>query len=306
MDKKASLGTFPAPMKTTVPLAVAFREVRHFQPDDAVHVEPLAVRGALHGWTIPAHRHEGLHQFMWLHSGGAQLTLDGLPHTLRAPAVLMVAPGCVHALRFQSDSAGLQVTVPSLRLQQGLAGAPALAAQLQPSRVLQGGAVPGAEARFLALAAEFNGDQPGRAEALQAQLLLLLVWLLRQGGAASADGGRAAVRDTLVRRYRALLDRHVRQHRPLAFYAQQLQVTPDHLSRSCRAVAGSSALDLLHDRLLHEARLLLAHTPAGVGQVARELGFADPAYFSRFFTRRAGLAPLAWRAALQQGRVGTP
>lgn len=297
MDKWALLGTFPAPMKTATPLAVAFREVRHFQPDDAVHVEPLAVRGALHAWTIPAHRHEGLHQFMWLHSGGAQVTLDGLPHTLRAPAVLMVAAGCVHALRFQSDSTGLQVTAPSVRLQQGLAGAPALAAQLQPSRVLQGDGVAGAEARFLALAAEFDGDQPGRAEALQAQLLLLLVWLLRQG---------AAVRDTLVRRYRALLDRHVRQHRPLAFYAQQLQVTPDHLSRSCRAVAGSSALDLLHDRLLHEARLLLAHTPAGVGQVARELGFADPAYFSRFFARRAGLAPLAWRAALQQGRVGTP
>ena len=307
MDIPAALGTFPAPMKTATPVAVAFREVRHFQPDDAVHVEPLAVRGALHDWTIPAHRHEGLHQLMWLQRGGAQVTLDGLPHALQAPAVLMVAPGCVHALRFLPDSAGLQVTVPSARLQGGLAGAPALAAQLQPSRVLQGDAVQGADARFAALAAEFDDARPGRAEALQAQLLLLVVWLLRQGGAAAADDdGRAAVRDTLVRRYRALLDRHVRQHQPLAFYAQQLQVTPDHLSRCCRAVAGSSALDLLHDRLLHEARRLLAHTPAGVGEVACELGFADPAYFSRFFARRAGLAPLAWRAALQQGRVAAP
>ena len=47
-------------------LLVPFREVRHEQPDDCLHYEPVAVRGKLHDWTIPAHRHDALHQFQLL------------------------------------------------------------------------------------------------------------------------------------------------------------------------------------------------------------------------------------------------
>lgn len=306
MDIPAAPGTFPALMKPAAPIAVAFREVRHFQPEDALHCETLAARGAPLDWTIPAHRHEGLHQFMWLAEGRAEVRLDQLPRTMAAPAALMVAPGCVHGLRFSPGSEGWQVTVPSARLVQGLAGAPLLAARLGRSAVLQGAPVRGLASRFAALAAEFEASEPGRGEALQAQALLLAMQLLRRCESVPAEEGRRALRDTLVRRYRSLLELHLRQQRPLAFYAAALKVTPDHLSRSCRAVAGLSALDLMHDRVLLEARRLLAYTPARVAEVARELGFEDPAYFSRFFARRAGVAPQAWREQLAQGRVVVP
>lgn len=55
-----------------------------------------------------------------------------------------------------------------------------------------------------------------------------------------------------------------------------------------------------------EVRRLLACTPATVPEVARELGFDDPAYFSRFFTRRAGCSPQAWRRALAVGQATVP
>jgi AraC family transcriptional activator of pobA len=109
-----------------------------------------------------------------------------------------------------------------------------------------------------------------------------------------------------VQRYRALIELHLRRHQPLGFYAAQQQVTSDHLSRNCRAASGLSALDLLHDRVLLEARRLLAYTSAPVAEVARDLGFDDPSYFSRFFARRAGHAPQDYRAALQTGRVAPP
>jgi AraC family transcriptional activator of pobA len=311
MDIPGPAGTFPAFMKAASPVAVAFREVRHFRHDDWLHCEPLDVRGRLHDWTIPAHRHEGLHQFQWLSAGGAELTLDARPQPLRAPAVLMVAPGCVHAFRFAAESAGMQVTVPSARLDAALAGAPALAERLGASRVLEGEDLgpddaPRVAALFDALAAEFAAAAPGRTEALQAHLVLLATWVLRRAGDVPADEARRALRDTLVQRFRALLELHLRRHAPLAFYADQLHVTPDHLSRSCRAVTGLSALDLLHERLLVEARRLLAYTQAPVADVARELGFDDPAYFSRFFARRAGQSPVAYRVALRNGQAVPP
>lgn len=305
MDIPGRAGTFPTSMKPATPIAVAFREVRHFQPDDALHCETLAVRGTALDWTIPAHRHEGLHQFMWLQRGRAEVLLDQRLQQLSAPAVLIVAPGCVHRLRFEPGSDGWQVTVPSARLAQALAGVPLLSARLDASRVLQ----PVSEdigRHFAALAAEFEHAEPGRAEALQAHALLLVTALLRACGEAPAEHSRRALRDTLVQRFRSLLELHLRRHPPLGFYAAELKVTPDHLSRSCRAVSGLSALELMQERLFLEARRLLAYTPATVAEVARELGFDDPAYFSRFFARRAGQAPQAWRQALAAGQVAVP
>lgn len=329
---------------TQAPIAVAFREVRHFQPDDCLHCEAIELRGALHDWTIPAHRHEGLHQFQWLRSGSAQLVLNGSALQVSAPAAFLLPPGCVHAFRYAPGSTGLQVTVPSALLSRAFAGAPALAARLAaPQSItleLRGGAsgeesackeaacqqqtcqkgacqngacqkeageedASEAASLFTQLDREFKRSEAGRSEALQAHAVLLATWFLRQGAGASADEGRQALRDTLVQRYRALLALHLRQQHALGHYAQLLNVTPDHLSRACRAVAGLSALDLLHERLVAEARQLLAHTGAAVGEVAHELGFGDAAYFSRFFARRTGQSPQAYRAALQQGQ-GVP
>lgn len=297
-------------MKTALPVAVAFREVRHFRPDDCLHCEAIEVRGHLHDWTIPAHRHAGLHQFQLLRSGSAQVVLDQLPHRVIAPAVIVMAPGCVHSFDYEPGSSGLQVTLPSAMLARAFAGTPSLADGFGASRVIDRDALAGSEddvgELFVRLAAEFERAAPGRTEALQAHVALLAVSLLRCEHERQAAGAPAALRDTLVQRYRALLEIHLRQHRPLGFYADALHVTPDHLSRACRGVTGLSALELMHDRLVLEARRLLAYTNAQIGEIATELGFTDPAYFSRFFTRRAGGSPLAYRTALQAGTAAQP
>ena len=282
-----------------------FREVRHDQPDDVLYYEPINVRARLHQWTIPAHRHEGLHQFQLLVKGSVQATLDGASCTLQAPTALMVPPGVVHGFVYERNSAGHQLTLPSDALRGYLSHAPGLQARLNqtvlvPAEALCGDAT-GGESLFNALASEFQASQPGRTEALQAWAIQLALWFLRRGSAAVAPLRRQALRDTLLHRYRALLEQHIRLQKPVTFYAAQLGVTADHLSRVCRATAGLSALELLHERLVLEARRLLVYTPAPVVAVARELGFDDPGYFSRFFSKLTGHSPSAYRAAVAQG-----
>ncbi|MBL8381467.1 MAG: helix-turn-helix domain-containing protein [Burkholderiales bacterium] len=292
------------------PQVVAYREVRHFQPDDWLHHETIAVRGRLHDWTIPAHRHQGLHQIHLLASGRVRATIDGTAHRLDAPALWMIAPGTVHGFAYAADSAGQQVTVPTPALAQALAPSPALAARLTRSIILGREAVaPDVDAcalLFARIAEEFGQSRPGRAEALAALATLLVVWVLRQGGAADGPLQRQAARDALTHRYRALIELHFRRRHQLAFYADALGVTADHLSRVCRATTGQPALALLHERLLLEARRALAYSGATVEAVARDLGFEDPAYFSRFFGRHAGRPPSRYRAAVGDGRDAPP
>jgi AraC family transcriptional activator of pobA len=299
----------PAMTRSPAP-TVAFREVRHHGPDDWLHCESLAVRGELHAWTIPAHRHEDVHQFELLEAGEGVATVDGVRVALVAPCALMLPPGAVHGFTFEPGCRGRQVTLPSRHLRAALAGALPLAAQLEAALVLDRSRVEPVlaqvQALFDALAAEFERRRPGRTEVLQALSLPLVVWFLRQGGGDGEQVRRDVARDTLVRRYVALLEEHFRVRQSLAFYADQLGVTRDHLSRTCRQVRGLGALDLLQERRLHEARRLLAHTPLKVAEIAQALGFEDAAYFSRFFARRTGASPAGYRQAITQGGFAVP
>ena len=45
-----------------------------------------------------------------------------------------------------------------------------------------------------------------------------------------------------------------------------------------------------------EARRDLVYTAMTISQISFRLGFADPAYFSRFFAKRAGVSPSDYRA----------
>ncbi|MGW6458239.1 helix-turn-helix domain-containing protein [Streptomyces sp. NPDC055078] len=91
--------------------------------------------------------------------------------------------------------------------------------------------------------------------------------------------------------------------RPLsvAEHAARHGMTPAELRTAVRRGAGCSPKDYLLNIRLGRAKELLAGTELPVAAVARRVGYEDPAYFSRLFTRRVGTAPVRFRE--QQGRT---
>ena len=148
---------------------------------------------------------------------------------------------------------------------------------------------------FRDLANEYVGRRPGRVSAITAILGLVLIHAARAAG--TAQPGFAA-RDRFrhrMERFSELIDRHFREWRPVGFYAHRLGVSTAQLNNSCRRESGRSAQHLIHERLLLEARRLLAYSDLDVTAISYSLGFKDPAYFSRFFTRREAMSPSAFR-----------
>lgn len=293
----------PAPRLLLVP----YQEVRHDQPDDCLHYEPVSVRAQVLDWTIPAHHHEGLHQFQFLAQGALRGSIDSHTFEAAAPALLMMAPGAVHGFSYAPDAEGHQLTLPSATLHRLLEGSQLAGAELGSSFVVSGLRPEDAgecAALFAALAREFRASHAGRVHALQAFATLLAVHFLRRRGEQFAGEDRPGARDALVQRYLALVAQHYREHQPLAFYAERLGVTPDHLSRVCRNLGGQAAQQVLHERLLLEARRLLAYTPMPVAEVAAQLGYEDAAYFSKFFARSVGHTPSRYRRLVAEGVRG--
>lgn len=114
----------------------------------------------------------------------------------------------------------------------------------------------------------------------------LLVALRRARADTTADG--APVLEALARD--AFLPLSVADH------AARHGMTPAELRAAVRRGAGCSPKDYLLGIRLGRAKELLAGTQLPVSTVARRVGYDDPAYFSRLFTRRVGTPPVHFRA----------
>jgi len=266
---------------------------------DVVHCETIETRSRLHDWELAPHRHARLHQVLLLESGGGRMTLDGRAYALDAMRLVNVPMGHVHSFSFTPGTVGLVVTLAAEMLDEAL----------QPSEglrpVLGQPAVLSAEAAHRRTMAEIARTYARREFARAHMLRSLSALMLGQIARALDDAGRAgeaAAAPDLLSRFESLIERHYLQHWSVADYADALAVTPTHLSRVCRAATGRPATGLIEERIVREARRNLVYTSLAVSTIAYALGFKDPAYFSRVFTRATGLAPREFRdRALRQG-----
>ncbi|MDD2867874.1 helix-turn-helix domain-containing protein [Neomegalonema sp.] len=273
---------------------------------DFLHVEPIRDRSGPNDWRIRPHAHPDHAQILLVREGGGALGAEDRRLVIPAPSVLAIPAGVVHQIDFDPGTDGYVATAALGFLRAASAEDPRLKAAAERPAVYplegMGLDIPAVIDSFDWLHHEFIWSAPGRRAAIMAQFMRILVILLRLSIARDHPPEAPPDRDhDLVLRYRALLERHFRQERALAFYAGALAVTPARLNGACKARAGKTASDLLHERLIVEAKRYLVYTESSVAQVAHLTGFEDPAYFNRFFARRVGVAPGAFRKrALQR------
>lgn len=270
-----------------------------------VHVEDIRSRSRLYNWEIRPHTHRGLFQAVVVLEGGARVQLDDRAAEVAGPHAVIIPPAAVHAFQFLPDSHGYVLTVAEAMLFQGggVRSRPVFEALFLEPAIVDLTPDPEAAGRLSALfdhlTAEFRWHRPG--QGLMAEWLVGAVLLTLDRARALATGpARAATRTERARaelfaRFRALVEEHYAEHWPIPRYADALGVTERQLNRLCRLHGDRSAFEVAQDRLLLEARRRLIYIAAPVSLLAYELGFDDPAYFSRFFRKLTGTTPAAFR-----------
>ncbi|MEM6553221.1 MAG: AraC family transcriptional regulator [Planctomycetota bacterium] len=79
--------------------------------------------------------------------------------------------------------------------------------------------------------------------------------------------------------------------------------TPGHLSRVFHRLTGVPPRRYIESVRMNRARQRLAGSDEPVAEIARAVGYDDPAYFSRAFQRAAGVSPTVYRASTRPGGV---
>lgn len=104
--------------------------------------------------------------------------------------------------------------------------------------------------------------------------------------------------DARIIQLRRLVEIHFRKEHQAAFYAAHFALTPKRLNEITRDAIGKTVTDMVHDRLVLEAKRQLAFSHRSVKEICYELGFEDPAYFSRFFRHHAASSPQEFRETM--------
>ena len=137
------------------------------------------------------------------------------------------------------------------------------------------------------------GPETGALLRHQLTALLLRLAIGHADRSALEPGSAASLQR--FRRFQAAVERdYVREH-GVAGYAQRLGCSERSLTRATLESAGVSAKAYLVNRIVLEAKRLLAHTAAPVSNVADDLGFAEATNFVKFFRREAGCSPGEFR-----------
>ena len=111
----------------------------------------------------------------------------------------------------------------------------------------------------------------------------------------SDRGEEVAGYRTIKERFRELLHAHVREQHKVAFYANALCLTPDHLSKVMRNCSGRSAGRWINQTLATEAKILLRKPDMSVQKVSELLHFSDQSAFGKFFKKQTGISPLEYK-----------
>lgn len=274
-----------------------------------VHFERIHQRSSLYHFDIEPHFHEGLIQLLYVTSGGGTASIDGVMWPVHPQTLIVVPARHVHEFHFTPDIDGPVVTAAQgpLESMAGVAAPDLLPHVRRPLVMGVSGSERFADALlplFEAMEREMHMYDGGAIAAGTALLMAILVQIARLAAALQANAGaespEAAARSrkvAQVERFRALVDKHFREHWPVERYAAEQGLTAGHLSRLCRELLGMSSLDVINARLVNEAERELVYSILGVKQIAGLLGFADDAYFGRFFRKQTGRTPTEFREA---------
>jgi AraC-like DNA-binding protein len=148
---------------------------------------------------------------------------------------------------------------------------------------------------FDVIVAQLAAEQARATDAQQPQILdgLLRVLLLH---AERLLAGSAAPLSAALERFFTILERDHARTRSVEHYAKEAGISKRRLGELLAAHTGRSTKQIIDERVILEAKRLLAHTEISVKELAAQLAFDEPTNLVKFFRHHTDQTPLAFRA----------
>lgn len=156
---------------------------------------------------------------------------------------------------------------------------------------------------FTKIEVEFNSEYKYKYDLIRNLVFELIHFGLKLQPAAIVEKQPINASQRIATLFSELLERqfpieefhtHV-QLRTASDFASQLNVHVNHLNRAVKEALQKTTSQLIAERILQEAKVLLKHSTWNVGEIAYSLGFAEVTHFNNFFKKHVQTSPLKFR-----------
>ena len=137
----------------------------------------------------------------------------------------------------------------------------------------------------------FQSDLENKHELLQTQLYAILMRLKDDFPTHQPDEISVNQQKKIVSNFIKLVNKYFTNQHQVQFYADALDITQDQLYYSLKKHWGKSPLQVIQNKRLNEAKLLIQYSDLSISEIAYHLNFQELAHFSRFFKKMTGFSP---------------
>jgi AraC family transcriptional activator of pobA len=183
---------------------------------------------------------------------------------------------------------------------------PFLLAEIFPAREVSQEVFTEFERLYLQIHKEYVSHSPFRSRLIANLFIVLLLkfkeyfWLDYNP---ISEGNRNS---QIVKNFKQLLERHYRNLRNgtaaqvfrLQEYADAQNLHPNYLNSVIKTKTGKSIGTWITEKTITEAKSLLQHSTLSVKEIGYRLGFTEPAHFSNYFKKYAGMSPVLYRSGI--------
>jgi AraC family transcriptional activator of pobA len=95
--------------------------------------------------------------------------------------------------------------------------------------------------------------------------------------------------------FKDLLETDYKNQKQVNYYTKQIIITEKRLNQATTKILGKSPKELINERVLLEAKRILAHTNESIKEIAYYLGFKEPTNFIKYFKKNLSITPTEFR-----------
>jgi AraC family transcriptional regulator, transcriptional activator of pobA len=265
-----------------------------------IHQESLETRSKMYDWEINEHIHSELFQLFILKEGSGILISGKQKIELNSPCIITIPSNTLHGFVFDFNIQGEVITFSESYIATILKNAPNILLNVDSFRQVNFTENTNSFeqlSNFISqIIAELNEDLPHKNLTIQALFQLFFTHIYRNN-LLQHETKNSSDNRTLqhFQAFQKLIKQSIQETKPVNEYAKALNITPVHLNRICRAIVEKSALQIINEYVIEEAKKYLLNTDYSITEISYFLNFNDPAYFTRLFKKMTGDSPSEFR-----------
>jgi len=268
----------------------------------AVRIKRMeAIYEAAGGESDRAHRHD-YYTAVWVQQGRGEHIIDFQSYPLEENAVFFVSPGQVHRIDTWERPQGWVITFSKSFLQHNHINEDFITEinlfnsfEKRPPILLSSATAKKLDTLLRFMEETALTTTAHQIAALSAYLKLFLVYCESECTEPENFSSSEQSGAPILKAFKKLVAANYQKWHKVSDYADQLNITSKYLNQVVKSLLGQTTKEVIQEKIILNAKRELRYTDQSIKEIAYELGFDDPLYFSSFFKTCTGLSPSAFR-----------